>query len=334
MQRVLENIFSRWVQLVALLFVPLIIALGIVMMQPRQYEASATLWALRRYAVVGATGPEQDLTATPASTQALAITGILQTKTFALAVGHEANLASTYSAATRKDPDLVDETIFEDISTHVVATAVSYNLVSITYDNRLPAMAKSVTQAVITQYGRSAAQFATSESTQLLLIYQQQLAHAQEVSNKAADAASAYLRDHPGVTTQSDPQYAILANNAATTLASVNTAQETISQINTEIATIGTGSNTLFAVVDAPSVGVHPVSRSKIVLAGSAIGLVVGLLACILFILILMRRDRAIYSVAELHKITDAAVLLQIPLLPSGILVQTVNRLGSGRRYF
>jgi hypothetical protein len=86
MNRVLELIFSRLVLLLMLLAVPLLIAVGIMYLQPRQYEASATLIALRRYEVVGATGPESDLTATPAVTQAAAITEILQTQSVALAI--------------------------------------------------------------------------------------------------------------------------------------------------------------------------------------------------------------------------------------------------------
>src|SRR5579859_4107411 len=101
MRRVLELIFRHWAKILGLLIIPVIISLGIVYVQPRAYEASTTLWALQRYSVIGATGPEADLTATPASTQATAVQELLQTRSFSLSVANETGLASTFPAATR-----------------------------------------------------------------------------------------------------------------------------------------------------------------------------------------------------------------------------------------
>lgn len=333
MQRVLEIVFSRWIQLIALLVVPLIIALGIVLTQPRQYEASATIWALRRYEVVGATGAESDLNASAAETQATAITEILQTKTFALAIARQANLASTYSASARSNQDQLDSAMFDDLSTHVTATPVGAYIVSITYDNKRPDIAKAVVKAVIDEYGTSAAAFATSESKQLLLIYQEQLQQAQDASKKATAAAATYLRENPGADTNKDPQYEALATAATNAVGNVTQIQGQIDTINNTIQTIGVGSNTLFKVVDQPAAGVNPISRSKTLIEGVAIGAVVGLFACIIFIVIMMRRDRSIYSVADLQKITEAPVLLQIPHMPSRILAQTVDGVESGERF-
>ena len=333
MQRVLEILFSRWLQLIALLVVPLVIALGIVLIQPRQYEASATIWALRRYEVVGATGAESDLNSTPAETQATAITEILQTKTFALAIAHQANLASTYSASARSNQDQLDSAMFDDLSAHVTATAVGGYIVSVTYDNKNPAIAKAVVKAVINEYGTSAAAFATSESKQLLLIYEEQLQQAKDDSNQAT-AAATYLREHPNAAADKDPQYEALATSATNALGNVTQIQGQIDTLNNTIETIGVGSNTLFTVVDQPATGASPISRSKLLIEGAAIGAVVGLLACIIFIVIMMRRDRTIYSVADLQKITEAPVLLQIPHMPPRILAQTVDGLESGERFF
>jgi uncharacterized protein involved in exopolysaccharide biosynthesis len=249
-----------------------------------------------------------------------------------VAIGHEANLPATYSASTRANTALVDETIFNDISTHVQATDIGYNLISITYDNPSPAVAQRVVQAVVNQYGISASQFATGESQQLLLIYQQQLQQAQAASSQATSAAATYLRSHPDATIQNDPHYNVLQNNATNALSSVNSVQDIISQINTEMATIGSGSNTLFSVVDKPSAGSRPVSRTKVLLTGGAIGLTVGLLACIVFIVIMMRRDRSIYSVSDLQRVTGAQVLMQIPQMPTIILAQSAQRLEGGGR--
>lgn len=334
MQRVLEILFSRWLQLIALLVIPLVIALGFVLAQPRQYEASATIWALRRYEVVGATGAESDLNSTPAETQATAITEILQTKTFALAIAHQANLASTYSASARSNQDQLNSAMFDDLSAHVTATAVGGYIVSITYDNKNPAIAKAVVKAVINEYGTTAAAFATSESKQLLLIYEEQLQQAKDDSNQATAAAATYLREHPNAAADKDPQYEALATSSTNALGNVTQIQGQIDTLNNTIQTIGVGSNTLFTVVDQPATGASPVSRSKLLIEGAAIGAVVGLLACIIFIVIMMRRDRTVYSVTDLQKITEAPVLLQIPHMPPHILAQTVDGLESGEQFF
>lgn len=334
MQRVLEIVFSRWIQLLALFSVPIVIAAGIVMTQPRQYEASTTLLAQRRYSVVGATGLEQDLSATPASTQTTAITEILQTKSFDMSVAKDANLANSYPASVRAHTDQLESAIFDDLSTHVVATAVGYQVVSITYENRSGAVAQAVVAAVVKEYGVFAAQFALGESQQLLLIYQSELQQAKDASGKATDAVANYLRTHPAASTSRDPFLAELEANASNAQQTVASIQNQIDSINNTVATLGVDTNTLFKVVDKPTASDQPVSRTKILLTGGAIGLAVGILFCILFVVVVLRRDRSIYSVTDLQKITEAPILMQIPQLSPLLLAQTVERLGPVEQIF
>lgn len=334
MQRVLEIVFSRWIQLLALFALPVVIAAGIVMTQPREYQASATLLALRRYSVVGATGAEQDFSATPASTQTTALMEVLQTKSFDMAVAQDANLAKTLPPSVQESPDQLDSAIFDDLSTHVTPTTVGYQVLSITYVNRSPAVAKAVVAAVVKEYGVFASQFAVSESQQLLLIYQDELLQTKSAAQKAADAVANYLRDHPNATTSRDPFFAELQSNADSAQQAVTSVQNQIDQINNTVLTLGTDTNTLFKVVDAPATAAQPVSRTKILLTGGAIGLVIGILFCILFVVVVMRRDRSIYSVTDLQRITEAPILMQIPRLSPRLLAQTVERLDPVEQLF
>lgn len=280
----------------------------------------------------GASTSTQDATTTPAATQAAAITQILQTKSFALAIGKAANLASTYSKSAQSNPAVLNDTIVTDISTHVHATASGANLVTITYDNIKAPVAQRVVQAVVNQYGLSAAEFASSQSKQLLLISQQELQQAQVTATQANAAVTAYQISHPGATAQNDPQFQVLQANATNALWQASAVQRIIDQLNSQTSTVGTGSNELFSVIDAPSVGYQPISRSKVLLTGAGIGLAIGLLACIIYIAILMRRDRSIYSVADLQRVTKAPVLLQIPLMPPAILAPSAIQLDGGER--
>ena len=87
MTRTLEAIFRHPLQLLILIILPPIIAVAVAyFMTPRTYQSTASVWALQRYFVIGATGPESNLAAFPAQTQATALTELLQTRTFALAV--------------------------------------------------------------------------------------------------------------------------------------------------------------------------------------------------------------------------------------------------------
>ena len=57
MTKVLEILFRIKWRLVPLLLVPVLVSGVVVFVQPRTYVANANLLALRRYTILGATGP-------------------------------------------------------------------------------------------------------------------------------------------------------------------------------------------------------------------------------------------------------------------------------------
>src|SRR5260370_442274 len=91
------------------------LSVALVYFLPRSYQASTSLWALRRYIIIGATGPEPDLQATPAETQATALNELLQSRSFALTVANATSLASTLSASVRQDAQQRDDALYQDI---------------------------------------------------------------------------------------------------------------------------------------------------------------------------------------------------------------------------
>src|SRR5947209_2703031 len=96
---------------------------------PHKYQSTASLWAFRRYVIIGATGPESDLSSTPAQTQATALSELLQSRSFALLVAKGTDLAPTLSLSSSvlADPQLLDDALVNDISHNVVVTAQGYN---------------------------------------------------------------------------------------------------------------------------------------------------------------------------------------------------------------
>ncbi len=325
MRRILETIFRHIVQLAILATIPILIALSIAMAQPRAYEASATLWALQRYSIIGATGPEADLTSTPATTQATAMQELLQSRSFALSVAQETDLASTFDAATRNNPSALDDALAAEISSKVKVIPSGYNLYQITYQNAVPNVAQQVIAAVIDRFGAAATQFSVVEGKQLVVVYTAQLTQAQSLANAAAQAASKYLGAHPNATAQTDAIYGQLLGQAQADQSNVLTIQGNIAQLNQQLATIGNGSGGLYSIMDAPAVSDRPVSRLKTLALGGGIGLTVALLGCSIFIVLLLRQDRTAYASGDLQRISKLPVLLELPYLPAMASHDTVT---------
>src|SRR2546421_37633 len=154
MHRTFEAIFRHPIQLLALLILPLVLSLAIAYVLPRSYQASASLWALHRYTVIGATGPESDLLSTPSATQVAALSELLQSRAFALSVAKSTNLAATLhlSKSVLADPQLLDDALAAEVSQHVVVTSQGYNLYGIVYVNRDPTVAQQIVAAVISEF--------------------------------------------------------------------------------------------------------------------------------------------------------------------------------------
>ena len=311
----LETIFRRPIHLLLLILLLPAIAIAIVSFLPRSYQSTTSLWALRRYIIIGATGPESDLMSTPAQTQATALTEVLQSRTFALTVAHETHLASTLAPNVRSDPQTRDDALFQDISTNVVPAAQGYNLFKITYTNRNPRVAQEVLQAVIHGFDVQSESFSSVEARQLLNGYQTQLAQAKKQANAAAQAEAQYIQNNPYNDYSIDPQYQLLHAETQQAQVNVTNIQTQIDTINQQIALQGSGPGTLFQTLDPPSFPTNPVSRLKTFLIGGGIGLGLALLACVLYVVLSVRRNRVVYTPLDLEKAAAFPVAMELPRL-------------------
>jgi uncharacterized protein involved in exopolysaccharide biosynthesis len=315
--KVIEIFFRRKWGLLALLVLPIIVGAAVAIKLPRQYQASAGLWALRRYEIIGATGPESDLTATPAVTQAGTLQELLQSRSFALAVAYDSSLPKQLAAANPTTQGLQDA-LYSEISQHVLATPLGYNLFNVTYSNTDPVVALQVVKAVVAHYGADSISASTAEGEQLLISYQTQLKAAQQQARQATQAAANYLSEHQLSATQAavDPQYQLLVAQSNQANAVVGAIQNDINTVQQQLATLSSGSSGLYIVQDAPAVPDRAVSRTKTVLVAGGIGLAVGLVAAIGYLLILVRLDQTLYSLADVGAVAPYPVLVQIPRLP------------------
>lgn len=332
MRRTLELIFRHPLQLLTL--IALLPAIGIAVvyvMVPRTYQSTASLWALQRYFVIGSTGPESDLLSTPAQTQATALTELLQTRSFVDSVVKGIDLASALGldSAVLNDPQLLEEDLFNEISKHVVVTPSAYNLFEISYANRNPQIAQQIVASVIARYGTQGLALSVVEGQNLLGSYQAQLVTAQKDLNSAVTLETQYARARPGLNQAqlaTDPQYALLDAQRVQAQTTVQNLQNTINTIQQSISTQGTQVETLFQVIDTPQY--LPVSRTKNYLFGGGIGFAVALLASILYLVIMVRRDRGIYSPDDLQGLVAFPIVMQLPNLePATVSLLTTQKI-------
>src|SRR5262249_54687053 len=298
----LEAVFRRPLQLLILILLLPVLGVAVAYVLPRSYQSTAALWALHRYIVIGATGPESDLQSTPAQTQATALSELLQTRAFVLPIAHEANLSSTLnlSSSVLANPKQLDDTLFSEISQQVVVTPQGYNLFEVSCTNPDPQIAQQVVKEVIKSYGSQSIAISNAEAQLLLANYQAQLATARQNVDAAVTAESRYAAAHPANHLFDDPNYAFLDAQRLQEQAAVQNIQGEITSINQAISTQGTSATSLFQVIDAPTLPDRPLSRLKLFLSAGGSGLGVALLACVLYIVMSVRRDHAVYTALDL----------------------------------
>lgn len=325
MRRVLEAFFRHPFWLLMILVLPPLISVGVAyFVVPHSYEATARMWAYQRYTTITASGVDSNLYATPAQTQAIALTELLNSRSFALSVAKGTDIASTLqlSASALSNPQTLGDDIFADLSKNVVVTPLDYSLYTITYTNTDPQVAQQIVAGVVKQFSTQGIAFTFGQAQRLVQIYQAQLIQAKNQANRAVATEQQYLLAHPeltkpGVSPLNDPQYAALDQQRLQDQYSVQNLQTTISTINEEVNAQGTGAGSFFKELDSPLVPGLPLSRTKKFLVVGGIGAGVGLAACILCILIMVRRDRAIYIPRDMGKLTTVPVVMQLPQLPS-----------------
>lgn len=319
-RRALEALFRRPSRFILLLVLLPILGAAVGFMLPRSYQAQASLWANQRYAVIGATGSESDLLATEAGTQVTALNELLQTRVFALQVANQTQLINTLSPAVKADPNARDDALVQDISGRVLVATQGTYVYTISYTDKSPEIAQQVVAAVIKSFGEQSQGLSVIEGQNLLQAYQAQLPAAEKAADAAAQAEAQYINQHPTETAAqltNDPQYSLLHAKTQQAQATLQNLRTQIATLQQEIGLLSGGPSTLFTVLDQPTAPVRPVSRTKTLIMAGGGGVALALLACALYLALLVRRDRALYTPAEVQRATELRVLLQLPALPT-----------------
>lgn len=325
MKRTLEAIFRHPLLLLILIVSLPIVGVAVTYFSvPRTYQSTASVWALQRYFVISDATPAVNDYLAPAQTQVTALNELLQTRTFVLAVTQGIDLGPTLglSDAVMNDPQQLQDALYSEISKYVVVTPLDYNLYEISYKNRDPKIAQEVVESVITNFDRRSLGLSIAGGQNLLASYQTQLAKAQKNLNDAVSAETQYVNSHPEdhLKLTTDPQYQQFDTQRIQAQAIVQNIQNVMNQIEQQISVQGSDVNTLFQVIDAPQVPDRPLSRTKNYLVGGGIGLGVALLACIIYLVIVVRRNRGVYSARDLQDLVAVPVVMQLSnLTPTAV---------------
>jgi capsular polysaccharide biosynthesis protein len=328
MRRVLEMLFRHTLLILSLIVLLPIIGVAVVyFIVPRTYQSTASLWAWHRYEVISPTGPESDLESTPAQTQATELIQLLETKKFDLAVVNGINLAPTLnlSSSVLNDPEQLDDALFTELAKNVIVTPEAYQLYTISYTNRNPYIAQQIVSAVIQNFGMQSTALSVTVGRSLLTNYQQQLVQAQQQLKQDLALEIQYAASHSPDQLGTDPQYQQLS---AVVTQDTNIVQNIQSTINTIEESMAANSNvsSLYQIQDQPQVPQQALSRTTKFLIGGGIGLGIALLTDIVYLIILVRRDRSIYSIADLQNIVNLPVLMQLPTLaPTSVSLLTTS---------
>ncbi len=317
MRRTLEIIFPKLHLLILIITLPLIISLAIAYSQPRSYQASADLWALRQYSFITVTGLNYEA-GSPADTQVATLYELIQTRSFALTVAKATDLPSTFDSSM-SDPQSLDDALVSAIQSVKVSLPVAAHLFTISYVNTNPKIAQEVIEAVIQTYSSQSQGLAISDAVRLLEEYKAQLIKAKQDVDAAAAAEARYLATHPTLATDLahraaiDPQVAQLDSDVQQAQAEVQGIQLSIINLNQSINTAGSGANDLFRVIDPPIV--RRASRTKDYIKSGGIGVGIAIPAGALYLAFLFLRNRGVYTPLDLQKVTTYRVVKELPRL-------------------
>jgi len=329
MKRTLEIIFPKLHLLVLIVALPLMISLAIAYSQPRSYQASADLWALRQYSFITVTGLNYE-SGSPADTQVATLYELIQTRSFALTVAKATDLPSTFDSSIQSDPQSLDDALVSAIQSVHVGLPIGAHLFTISYVNTNPKIAQEVIQTLVQTYSLQSQRLATSDAILFLEEYQAQLLKAKQDVDAAAAAEAQYLAKHPALATDPahgaaiDPQVAQLNSEVQQAQAEVQSIQQSITSLNQSINTAGSGANDLFRVIDPPIV--RRASRTKDYIKSGGIGAGIAIPAGALYLAFLFLRNRGVYTPLDLQKVSTYRFVVELPRLTPAAVALLVAR--------
>jgi uncharacterized protein involved in exopolysaccharide biosynthesis len=340
MSRYLEVFFRHRVALLGLMAIALVVSTAVVMVLPRTYQASASLWFDHSPIPDSGTISAQ---LTPADSATALFHELLNTRDFDVKAGRLGPLANYYDTTgnfPNTDPitpvvhwlegkpaptgatrtALVDNGVLLTLQKYVVVTPSEPQVVGLTFNFSDPTIAAGTLQAVIDQFESQAKATALVTAQRSVDFYIAQVAAQLKVVQAADNNVAAYLAIHPLLQRNPapfDPTYAGLQQVDTLAQQDFGTLSTELDQARLTVASLQQPGPYGFHVVDAPQAPLSASGLLKSVMFGVGGGIGVGLLLIGVICALLVAADDSVTRGSDLkRRLGGVEVVGEVPLLP------------------
>jgi uncharacterized protein involved in exopolysaccharide biosynthesis len=339
MRHYLEAFFRHKVALLGVMAIALVVSTTVVMILPRTYQSSASLWF--DYSPIPASGGvASQLTL---ADQAMALFHeLLNTRDFDVKAGRRGPLAAYYNSTgnfPNTDPvtpivhrlegkpaptgatrtALVDNGVLITLQKYLVVTPSEPQVLGLTFTFSDPTIAAGTLQAVIDQFQEQVKASGLVTAQGSVDFYRAQQAAQLKVVQTADANVSSYLAVHPELRVPIppfDPTYTGLQQTDTLARQQYASLSEQLDQAKLTVASLQQPGPYGFRVVDVPQAPTAATGLLKTILVGVGGGIGVGLLLVFVICFVLVASDDSIARASDLKRRLGVKVIGEVPLLP------------------
>lgn len=324
MVRYLETFYRHRLLVIAPLAICLAISLGIVVVQPRVYAATAKIWVDRPLLTTSA---PVNIYQTPADEQTAVLDELVKTRSFCILAADRGTLPADLQRdhqASSNDPinralsvipgqhassspytqDQLDDLVFQTMSHNTTVAASGPNIVTVTFQYAHAGVAAATVQGIIDQYVDEVLIGQRAEAKAAVDFYTGQLASARTDLTAADNKVLAYLDAHPDqrlATAIPDATLSQLKLDDDQARQRYQALQTKLDDSELQAAIVQHAAPNGFRLIDAPLSPTAPVSRFKLLLEGGGAGLGAGLMLSLLCLIGLTLLDTSIRSAQDVE---------------------------------
>jgi uncharacterized protein involved in exopolysaccharide biosynthesis len=326
MLRFVDRFYRDRALLLVIAALALALSLGVVVAQPRVYEATARVWV---DTTVEGDHPNAYVSPSDVGTQILG--ELLKTRSFALRVGDRSRLSGDVTVPRGGGQDRGDA-VLQLLTRSVVVTEAGPNVIGVAVRHRDPGLAAATAQAIVDLFRAQVLGGQVDRATATVAFYEKQVASAQS-DLAAADGrindyvASSPLPDLPPPATVTVPADASASQPAVpqdVTLMALQRQDDAarkrsddlgakLDQARLDLTVLQQSTPSGVRLVDRPLPPRTPVSRMKPLLVAGAGGLAAGLLLSFLALTALTAADTSIRFASEVEPALGLRLAGSIP---------------------
>ena len=337
MTRYLEAFFRHKVPLAGLLALCMAVATGVVVLTPKNYQATASLWFDQ--GPIPNSSPLVN-TQTAADQATATFRELLNTKEFDISVGHRGPLAGYFDSTGNfptNDPvtpiihwlerkpqptgdlrtQLVDDGVVLTLQKYVLVTPSEPHVVGLSFTFQDPAIAAGTLQALVDQFQDEVKKAALATAQSQLDFYNGQVTAQQKVVDQANAAAANYYQAHPETHNPlyPDATYASLLQDAQLARDELASLTKERDQAQVDVASIQQPGPYGFRILDSPQAPISSTGLLKSVLLGFGGGLGVGLLLIAVICFLLVTADDTVLRGRDIPRSMSVIIVGEIPLM-------------------